>query len=155
VYRLLREDVQVDLLLPDMADLALQANILRIIHRSSRVHQEEDQEVQWVVKDKASFQDLVTTRHIHTTKEVVDHRDRVLRCNLSGDNKDLRCSHHSNKVADLPCSSNNSHRPMVNILRTTNSSNTRLDQVSLNSSSNNKDPTQLIIPLGTSKSLHD
>jgi hypothetical protein len=46
VYRLLR-DVQVDLLLPDMADLAIQANILRIIHRSSRVHQEEeDQEVQ-------------------------------------------------------------------------------------------------------------
>jgi hypothetical protein len=103
-----------------------------------------------VVKDKALFQDLVTTRHIHTTKEAVDHRDKDLRCNLSGDNKDLLCSHHSNKVADLPCSSSNNSRPMVNILRTTNSSNILLDQVSLNNSSNNKDPTQRIIPLGTS-----
>ena len=140
-HRLIRDAVV--RLLQDMADLVLLVQI--IILRSS---QEEGHQV----KDRGLFQNLITIHPIHTIK-VSMVVNRVLRCNLSGDNSDLlQCS---SKGADLSRSrtSISSHRSssssqMVNIciLPTSNSNSIHLDRVSLN----RRDPTQLIIPVGTS-----
>mmetsp|Transcript_18505 Transcript_18505/g.31462 ORF Transcript_18505/g.31462 Transcript_18505/m.31462 type:complete len:218 (+) Transcript_18505:316-969(+) len=154
VYHLLnldREDV-VALLLQDTEDLVLlDSTLLKII-----LHNSQEEEEDHLAKDRGLFQDLVIMHHTHTKVDLRE-ANKVLRCNLNGDSKDLRCSSRGSKGDGLQCNSHrssNNKGPMdSNILLTTSSSNSHLDRASLSSNNNNsRDPTvRRIIPLGTSK----
>lgn len=149
MYHLLnpdREDAVV-LLLQGMADLVPLGSILFKIILHSSQEEEEDH----LYKGRGLFQDLGTIRHTHTK---VDRPHKLLLCNLNGGSKGLRCNSKDSQGEGLRCSSshrsNNNKGLMVSsILLTTNSSNTHLDRVNLNSSRDLA--IRQIIPLGTSK----